>query len=294
MKGKVDSTLTTCSSFAIFYLQEEAKVNQMKINEPLRKDHKTTRELLIRFSKIHDLTTDYQDEIETIKEEVARRNIGLVKSIAGDFSTSPDLFEDLAQVGFIGLMNAIYNFDPTREVNFSTYATHLIKGEIRHYIRDNYSMIRIPRYLQELSRELKQAEESFFLSYGRYPKAVELADMLNVEREGVVQAYKTSKGINYISLDWKPSNEWDNQRAKIDITRFKSANSQFPFEYKIRLEVAIEGLSDPQRKVLEGIFYEGRTQKEVGEKIGYSQRHVSRLKDQALDRLRRIFRGSKR
>lgn len=261
----------------------------MQVNKDPNLADQTTRKLLTRLSQIEGLDGDYADETEAIKEEMVRRNIGLVKSIAGDFSPSPDLFEDLTQVGFLGLVNAIYNFDPTRKVNFSTYATHLIKGEIRHYIRDNYSMVNIPRYLQELSIELKEAEEKFFLAHGRHPEPVELAEILNLEAQGVVEALKTRKSINYISMDWKAADEQEDQGAGIDIGRYVPRDSQFPFEYKIRLEIAIERLSKPQRKVIDGLFYEGRTQKEVGQEIGYSQRHVSRLKDQALKKLRRIF-----
>ncbi|MCK5247604.1 sigma-70 family RNA polymerase sigma factor, partial [Candidatus Bipolaricaulota bacterium] len=110
-----------------------------------------------------------------LRAEIVNRNIGLVKSIALKFLSSGEPLDDLIQAGYIGLLNAVTNFDLDRSNRFSTYASYLIQGEIRHYIRDKHSTIRIPQWVQTMNRRIKEAEEHIFQQLGRPPTFLELA-----------------------------------------------------------------------------------------------------------------------
>jgi len=113
-----------------------------------------------------------------VREEIVKRNVGLVKSIALKFVHSGEPLDDLIQAGYIGLLNAVTNFDLAKETRFSTYATYLIRGEIRHFIRDKHSTIRIPQWVQTMNRRIKQVEEEVFQASGRPPTLGEIAEKL--------------------------------------------------------------------------------------------------------------------
>jgi RNA polymerase sigma factor (sigma-70 family) len=244
---------------------------------------KTTEELLQELSE----TIDKKRAME-LKEEIIKRNIGLVRSIAYQFLNSGEPLEDLISAGYIGLLNAVHNFDLNRGHKFTTYASYLIKGEIRHHIRDNYNLIKVPRWLGELSDKLKAAEGDFFAQKGRPPTIGELADLLNIEEEGVAEVLKARDSINYISLDQERRE--DDPRPIIDVAKIKSKRREgFPIEYKIRIAMAIEKLSEVQQKVVKGLFYYRKTQAEVAKELGYSQRHISRIKNESLKQIKEVL-----
>ncbi|MFQ5796896.1 MAG: sigma-70 family RNA polymerase sigma factor [Candidatus Bipolaricaulia bacterium] len=247
----------------------------------LKDRSKTTEELL------NELPSRPEVEIYILEQ-----NIGLVKAIAKRFLNSGEPYEDLVQAGYIGLLNAIHNFDPDRGFKFSTYATHLIQGEIRHYIRDKHQLIRIPYWLQQLNDRVKRAEEELFQQNGKLPTLSELAKALNIEEGGVIEVLKARESMYYISLDEK-RREQDRQ-PRIDIRKIRSKTYEtfkLPIEDRIKIAIVIEKLSGIQQKVIHGLFYEGKTLKEVGDEIGYSLRHVSRLKYQALQEIKRELEG---
>ncbi|MFQ5795876.1 MAG: sigma-70 family RNA polymerase sigma factor [Candidatus Bipolaricaulia bacterium] len=243
----------------------------------LKDRSKTTEELLNELSE--------SPEVETL---IIEQNIGLVKAVARRFLNSGEPYEDLVQTGCIGLLNAIHNFDPERGVKFSTYATHLIRGEIRHYIRKTRSFVRVPRWLQRLNERVKRTEEKLFKENGKLPTTGELAKAFNIEEEGVIEVMKARKSMYYVSLDEK--RQGLDGRPRIDIRKIRSKiyeTFKLPIEDRIKIAIVIEKLSEIQQKVIQGLFYEGKTQKEVGDEIGYSQRHVSRLKNQALQEIKK-------
>jgi RNA polymerase sigma-B factor len=226
------------------------------------------------------------DELARLKDEIVRRNVGLVKSIALEFTNSGEELEDLIQAGYIGLLNAVANFDLSRKVRFSTYASHLIRGEIRHYIRDKHAPVHVPQWVQAMNRRVTEAEEEFFKQEGRPPTLQELAARVGVDEKQLVEILRGREAMTYVSIDEKRRAE-DPNPAVPSIDHFITEKEDgLPLDVRIRIVAAIERLGELQRRVVEGIFYQGKSQAEVGKDLGISQRQVSRMKEAALRALR--------
>jgi RNA polymerase sigma-B factor len=223
-------------------------------------------------------------EIE-LREEIVRRNVGLVKSIAIKFLRSGEPLDDLIQAGYIGLLNAVANFDLARNTRFSTYASYLIQGEIRHYIRDKHSTIRIPQWVQMMNRRIKEAEEAFFQEEGRPPSLVELADSLALRQDQLTALLRGRESMTYVSID-QDRRSSDPSPAPPTTEHLLPESDGFPFDARMRILIAIEELTEIQRQVIQGLFYQGKSQAEIGKELGISQRQVSRMKDRILSDMR--------
>lgn len=229
---------------------------------------------------------ELEDQITELKDRLVKKNIPLVKSIAGDFIHSGLDFEDIRQAGYIGLLNAVENFDLNQGAKFSTYATHLIKGEIRHQVRDNQPSVHIPQWVKRLNKKVKKAQEKIYQRTGQFPTVKELSEELNIEEEGIKEVLKGRDSMTYVSID-KERRESDPRPEYIDYEKIRSKHKEdLPLEFKVRIADVIEKLTEVQQQVVEGLFYEERTQEEVGEEIGSSQRQVSRMKYRLLDELK--------
>lgn len=238
-------------------------------------------------SKVDDL----KDEISELKDRLVEKNIPLVKSIAGEFTHSGLEFEDLRQAGYIGLLNAVENYDLNEGAKFSTYATHLIKGEIRHQVRDNQPSVHIPQWVKRLNKKVNKAQQKIYQKTGEFPTIKELSEKLNIEEEGIKEVLKARDSMTYISID-KERRESDPRPEYIDYEKIKSKHEEdLPLEFKVRIADAIEKLTEVQQQVVKGLFYEDQTQEEVGEEIGTSQRQVSRMKYRLLDELKEHLEG---
>ncbi len=244
--------------------------------------------LLHRAKKGEETGSDSAD----VREEIVRRNVGLVKSVAVKFLSSGEPLDDLIQAGYIGLLNAVANFDLARNTRFSTYASYLIQGEIRHYIRDKHSTIRIPQWVQTMNRRVKEAEEAFFQREGRPPTLCELASQLDLSEEQLTALLRGRETMTYVSIDQQQRSS-DPNPAPPTAEHLITESDDLPFDVRMRVLVAIEQLTEIQQQVVEGLFYEGKSQSEVGKELGISQRQVSRLKDRILDEMKgSINRGS--
>jgi len=216
-----------------------------------------------------------------LREELVTRNIGLVKSIAVSFLNSGEPLDDLVQAGYIGLLNAVANFDLARSVRFSTYASYLIKGEIRHYIRDKHSTIRIPQWVQAMGQKLKEVEETLFQEHGRPPRVEEIASHMDLTEKQVIALLRGRKAMSYVSID-KERRGQDPHAPAPDITSLYGQGVKPPSDMHMRIAVTIEKLAQMQQQVIKGLFYEGKTQAEIGKELSISQRQVSRVKAEAL------------
>ncbi|MBS3813624.1 sigma-70 family RNA polymerase sigma factor, partial [Candidatus Bipolaricaulota bacterium] len=173
-----------------------------------------------------------------------------------------------------------------RDTKFSTYATHLIKGEVRHHIRDNSPSVHIPQWIKRLNRQVKKAEEKIYKDTGKFPTVSELSEELNIEEDGIREVLKARDSMTYVSID-RERRKSDPRPEYIDYEKIKGKHDEnLPLEFRVRIAEAIDNLTEVQKHVVNGIFYEDRTQEDVGEEIGTSQRQVSRIKYKLLDELK--------
>ncbi|MCK5828430.1 sigma-70 family RNA polymerase sigma factor [Candidatus Bipolaricaulota bacterium] len=221
-----------------------------------------------------------------LRAEIVNRNIGLVKSIALKFLSSGEPLDDLIQAGYIGLLNAVSNFDLDRSNRFSTYASYLIQGEIRHYIRDKHAPIRIPQWVQTMNRRIKEAEECIFQQQGRPPTLAELANMVDLSEEQVRMLLRSRESMTYVSID-QDRRSGDPNPSPPTTECLLDKSESLPFDIRMRILTAIEQLSDIQQSVIQGLFYQGKSQSELGRELGISQRQVSRMKESILTEMRK-------
>jgi RNA polymerase sigma-B factor len=223
-----------------------------------------------------------------IRERVVVACTPLVRRIAGEFVFSGVPSDDLIQVGYIGLLNAISAFDPGRGAKFATYASYLIRGEIRHYLRDQRDTIRKPRWLQKLNTQIEDAVGKHVSETGRFPGLEQLSAELNIEEDGLLEVLRTREVLRTISLE----TEEESGDLRVDRERIRHRTHisfQLPIEDRVVLMDALDSLNSLQRKVLYYLFYTDLTQMEAAKRIGISQKHVSRVLASALAKLRGLM-----
>ncbi len=217
------------------------------------------------------------------REEFIRGNLRLVLSVIQRFNNRGENADDLFQVGCIGLMKALDNFDVSQNVRFSTYAVPMIIGEIRRYLRDNNS-IRVSRSLRDTAYKALQARDRLAAKAGRDPTLTELATELSIPREDVVFAPEAIQ--DPVSLFEPIYNDGGDAVFVMDQVRDEKEMDAQWLE-GIALKEAMRRLGDRERRILRLRFFEGRTQMEVASEIGISQAQVSRLEKNALSHLRK-------
>jgi len=211
----------------------------------------------------------------------------LVNSIASRFLNSGEPLEDLQQIGYIGLINAFNLYNQDKNVKFETYATWLISGEIRHYIRDKHQAVRIPRWMLKLNKQIDKYIISFKSQKKRFPNIEEIAEKFNITEEGLEEVFKSRDAVQLVSLDQERRK--DNIDIQPKYEKIKSKNYQtfkLPIEDVIILRAAINKLQEIQKKVIYYLFKMDLTQKSTAKKLGISQRKVSRIKESALKDLK--------
>lgn len=230
------------------------------------------------------------------RDSVIQAALPLVKRIAyGLARRSTDPVEDLIQVGSIGLIKAVDQFKPDAGAKFQTYATHLITGEIRHYLRDKTAMIRAPRELQELSFRINRLVQNLTLRLGREPSDVEIANELQIPVARVNEAYEVDRRRTMISLDQALTSEAGGEQSLVDtLVDGKYQSYQIAKEDRFMLAEAIKQLRDGLREVVELTFYEDLSQTEVARRLGISQMQVSRRLRAATNELYKIITQSKK
>ena len=222
---------------------------------------------------------------ETAREEFIGGNLRLVLSVVQRFAGRGEMMDDLFQVGCIGLMKAIDNFDTTLGVRFSTYAVPMIIGEIRRYLRDN-NAIRVSRSLRDIAYKAMQARERMSVTLGREPTVAEIAKELDVKQEDVVMALDAIQ--EPMSLN-EPIYH-DNGDALYVMDQISDRkNREENWIEDISLKEAMDHLEQREKHIISLRFFEGRTQTEVAREIGISQAQVSRLEKHALCHMRQYL-----
>ena len=212
-------------------------------------------------------------------------NLRLVLSVIQRFSNRGENMDDLFQIGCIGLIKAIDNFDTSHNVKFSTYAVPMIIGEIRRYLRDN-NQIRVSRSLRDIAYKALKAKEEFISKNSKEPTIDELAKMLELSKEEVVFALESIQ--DPISLHEPAYNDGTDTIFVMDQVK-DTKNTDEQWLENIALSEAMKRLSDREKHIISLRFFSGRTQMEVAEEIGISQAQVSRLEKGALERMRKYI-----
>ena len=220
---------------------------------------------------------------EAARERFIGSNLRLVLSVIQRFSGRGENADDLFQVGCIGLIKAIDNFDISQNVQFSTYAVPMIIGEIRRYLRDN-NAIRVSRSLKDIAYKAMQFKERYTAEKGREPKIEQIAQELGLKREEVVFALDSI--CEPISLFEPIYNDGGDAVYILDSVK-DPKNIDENWVEQIALKQAMKKLSERERNILMLRFFSGRTQTEVAQEIGISQAQVSRLEKSALAQMRK-------
>ena len=217
------------------------------------------------------------------REELIAGNLRLVLSVIQRFSNRGENADDLFQVGCIGLIKAIDNFNTDLDVKFSTYGVPMIVGEIRRYLRDNSTM-RVSRAMRDTAYKVLQAKEAYMAQHQREPSIEEIAKILDIKREDVVMALDAI--LEPVSLYEPVYSDSGDTICVMDQVKDNKNNDEMWVE-RIALKEAVGNLTDRERKILSMRFFQGKTQMEVSAEIGISQAQVSRLEKNALRQIRK-------
>ncbi len=217
------------------------------------------------------------------RETLISGNLRLVLSVIQKFSGRGENVDDLFQVGCIGLIKAIDNFNTDLDVRFSTYGVPMIVGEIRRYLRDNSAM-RVSRSMRDTAYKVLQVKEKFMAEHQREPSIEEIAKALDIKREEIVIALDAI--VDPVSLYEPVYSDGGDAICVMDQVRDCKNTDENWLEH-IALKEAMSQLTDRERRILNLRFFEGRTQMEVSAEVGISQAQVSRLEKNAIKQLRK-------
>jgi len=218
------------------------------------------------------------------RDSLVQLHLPLVEHCARRFRNRGEPFEDLVQVGTIGLIKSVDRFDTDRGVEFSTYATPTIIGEIKRYFRDKGWAIRVPRRLQELRMQIGAATAELNQSLGRSPTPRELAETIGCTVEEIVEGLESSNAYSTLSLDATDSSD-DGSSSMLDAIGMDDAGLEH-VEIRESIKPLLEQLEPREKKILLLRFFKNMTQSQIAEEIGVSQMHVSRLLNRTLEQLR--------
>lgn len=232
---------------------------------------------------------DYNGEdTKKISNKAIIRYQPLIRSIAKKYINSGEPIEDLEQIAYLGLINALNLFDENRGVKFETYATWLINGEIRHYIRDKHTIVKIPHWVKDYNKKIDKYTEKFRRENHRFPSLNEIADYFNITEKGLGEILKGRESVQVVSIDSRMRQEQQNHVPILEQVKAKEYRSfQLPIEDIIQLKSALNALKKIQKDVIYYLFVKDLTQTSTAKKLGLTQRQVSRVKQSALEELRK-------
>ena len=235
-------------------------------------------------ARTRELFSLYKDKgDEAARDELIMSHLNLVRFLASKFKNRGEPLDDLIQVGTIGLIKAIDRFDPSRGLEFTTYATPTILGEIKRHFRDKGWSIRVPRRLQELSAKVNQATDDLTKELQRSPSTEEVAAKLGVSVDEVLEAMESSGAYSSVPLEAGSSDEEDGPAI---IDHYASVDENLAAsDDRMVIEDTIRDFSPREREVIRMRFVEGLTQVEIAKRLGVSQVQVSRLLRRTLKKV---------
>lgn len=236
----------------------------------------------LKNAEIMELLKEVKAGDEFARDKFVVANLRLVLSVVQRFGGHGEKADDMFQVGCVGLLKAIDNFDETLNVKFSTYAVPMIIGEIRRFLRDNNS-VRVSRSIRDVAYKTLQAKEEYIRKYNREPSLEQLSEILQMPLPDITFALDAISET--VSLS-EPIYNDGNEQIRIMDQIADEKNCDEDIMEKLSLADAIKNLSDREKEILLMRYYVGKTQMEVSEEVGISQAQVSRLEKNALKMIR--------
>jgi RNA polymerase sigma-B factor len=257
--------------------------NKDEYSDPSSGVEVTRRRSAELFAQLRD-DASTEPRREAAREGLVHLHLPLVEHCARRFRNRGEPLEDLVQVGTIGLLKSIDRFDLERGVEFSTYATPTIIGEIKRHFRDKGWAIRVPRRLQELRMQIGAASADLTQSLGRSPTPRELAERIGCSVEDILEGIESSNAYSTLSLD-AGDNDEDGPASMLDAIGIEDANLEH-VEIRESIKPLLDRLDAREKRILLLRFFRNMTQSQIAEEIGVSQMHVSRLLSRTLEQLR--------
>jgi RNA polymerase sigma-B factor len=243
-----------------------------------RNDHSEVHAL---FATLRSLTAD-SPEYQPVRDRLIELHVPLVEYLARRFAGRGEQLDDLIQVGTLGLIKAVDRFDTSRGVEFSTYATPTVVGEIKRHFRDKGWAVRVPRRLQELRAALTTARSDLTQELGQAPTVKQLAARLKVSEEEILDGLESANAYSTVSLDTPTS---EDTMTVADTLGFEDAGMS-AVEYRESLKPLMDKLPEREKRLLLLRFFKNMTQSQIAAELGISQMHVSRLLARTLATLR--------
>lgn len=247
----------------------------------------------VNTAKLPILTIEQKNELmkkikngdEQAREEFIKGNLRLVLSVIQRFNNRGESADDVFQIGCIGLIKAIDNFDISQNVQFSTYAVPMIIGEVRRYLRDNNS-IRVSRSVRDLAYKAIQFKEKYIKENNKEPTIQEIAKELGVEKEEIAFSFDAIQ--DPVSLQEPIYNDGSESIYVMDQVK-DSKNTDELWAENMTMMQAMEKLNEKERNIIVRRYFDGRTQMEVADEIGISQAQVSRLEKSAINHIKKLY-----
>ncbi|MFE2538095.1 SigB/SigF/SigG family RNA polymerase sigma factor [Streptomyces sp. NPDC059371] len=242
-------------------------------------DRSGARAMFVELRKLQDGSAEYAE----LRNQLVRMHLPLVEHLARRFRNRGEPLDDLTQVATIGLIKSVDRFDPERGVEFSTYATPTVVGEIKRHFRDKGWAVRVPRRLQELRLALTTATAELSQLHGRSPTVHELAEKLGISEEEVLEGLESANAYSTLSLDVPDT---DDESPAVADTLGAEDEALEGVEYRESLKPLLEDLPPREKRILLLRFFGNMTQSQIAQEVGISQMHVSRLLARTLAQLR--------
>ncbi|MET8828305.1 RNA polymerase sigma factor SigF [Streptomyces sp. NPDC004610] len=242
-------------------------------------DRSGARAMFLELRKLPEGSAEYAE----LRNQLVRMHLPLVEHLARRFRNRGEPLDDLTQVATIGLIKSVDRFDPERGVEFSTYATPTVVGEIKRHFRDKGWAVRVPRRLQELRLALTTATAELSQLHGRSPTVHELAEKLAISEEEVLEGLESANAYSTLSLDVPDT---DDESPAVADTLGAEDEALEGVEYRESLKPLLEDLPPREKRILLLRFFGNMTQSQIAQEVGISQMHVSRLLARTLAQLR--------
>lgn len=248
---------------------------------------KASKEEVLEWIEKYQQTQD--DEIQT---KLVLQYESLVEAIARKYSHGKSFYDDIVQVGMLGLLGAIRRFDPSFGRSFEAFAVPTIVGEIKRFLRDKTWDVHVPRRIKELGPRIKNAVELLTTQYQRSPSIYEIAEYLDVREEEVLEAMEMGRSYQALSMDHSIESDSDGSTVTLFDVVGKEDDGFEKIDQRIIVNDVMDILSEREQQVIQLTYLEQLSQKETGERLGISQMHVSRIQRKAIKKLQEAIRSS--